>query len=80
MLLHQEELGDCVMGVVAGYLLWSEILPDGPRAITAMEQLLRRQMGTAGRMIVSVVEEVPSLASLAALDLTFRGPSARRCN
>jgi len=26
----------------------SEILPDGPRAITAMEQLLRRQMGTAG--------------------------------
>ena len=28
--------------------------PDGPRAITAMEQLLRRQMGTVGRMIVSV--------------------------
>ena len=65
ILLHQEELGDCVMGVVAGYLLWSEILPDGPRAITAMEQLLRRQMGTVGRMIVSVVEEVPSLGSLA---------------
>ncbi|MGO9965570.1 MAG: hypothetical protein ACLPUG_19365 [Acidimicrobiales bacterium] len=64
VLLHQEELGDCVMGVVAGYLLWSEILPDGPRAITAMEQLLRRQMGTVGRTIVSVVEEVPSLGSL----------------
>jgi len=66
VLLHQEELGDCVMGVVAGYLLWSEILPDGPRAITAMEQLLRRQMGTVGRMIVSVVEEVPSLDSVRA--------------
>ena len=64
VLLHQEELGDCVMGVVAGYLLWSEILPDGPRAITAMEQLLRRQMGTVGRMIVSAVEEVPSLGIL----------------
>ena len=47
------------MGVAAGYLLWSELLPDGPRAITAMEQLLRRQMGTVGRMIVTVVEEVP---------------------
>ena len=35
LLLHQEELGDRVMGVAAGYLLWSEILPDGPRAITA---------------------------------------------
>jgi hypothetical protein len=66
VLLHQEELGDCVMGVVAGYLLWSEILPDGPRAITAIEQLLRRQMGTVGRTIVSVVEEVPSLGSSAA--------------
>jgi len=65
LLLHQEELGDCVMGVVAGYLLWSEILPDGPRAITAMEQLLRRQMGTVGRMIVAAVDEVPPVESTA---------------
>ena len=67
VLLHQEELGDCVMGVVAGYLLWSEILPDGPRAITAMEQLLRRQMGTAGRVIVSRGGRGPVLESLAYL-------------
>jgi len=63
LLLHQEELGDRVMGVAAGYLLWSELIPDGPRAITVMEQLLRRQMGTVGRMIVTVVEEVPPLGS-----------------
>jgi len=68
VLLHQEELGDCVMGVAAGYLLWSEILPDGPRAITAMEQLLRRQMGTVGRMIVAAVEDVPSLDAVAAYE------------
>ncbi len=68
LLLHQEELGDRVMGVAAGYLLWSEILPDGPRAITCLEQLLTRQMGTVGRTIVTVVEEVPPLASFAALD------------
>ncbi|MGA3353193.1 MAG: hypothetical protein ABSD85_08425 [Acidimicrobiales bacterium] len=65
LLLHQEELGDCVMGVAAGYLLWSEILPDGPRAITAMEQLLRRQMGTVGRMIVAAVDDVPSVRTVA---------------
>ena len=68
LLLHQEELGDCVMGVAAGYLLWSEILPDGPRAITAMERLLRRQMGTVGRMIVAAVQDVPSIGSLAGSD------------
>jgi hypothetical protein len=49
------------MGVASGYLLWSGLLPDGPRAITAMEQLLRRQMGTVGRMIVAAAEEVPPL-------------------
>jgi hypothetical protein len=68
VLLHQEELGDRVMGVAAGYLLWSEILPDGPRAITCMEQLLKRQMGTVGRTIVTIVEEVPPWQSFAALD------------
>jgi len=65
LLLHQEELGDRVMGVAAGYLRWSELLPDGPRAITAMEQLLRRQMGTVGRMIVAEAEEVPPFDSFA---------------
>ncbi|MGO9583982.1 MAG: hypothetical protein ACLP36_14405 [Acidimicrobiales bacterium] len=68
LLLHQEELGDSVMGVVAGYLLWSEILSDGPRAITAMEQLLRRQMGTVGRMIVAAVDELPPVGSFASAD------------
>jgi hypothetical protein len=68
VLLHQEELGDRVMGVAAGYLLWSEILPDGPRAITCMEQLLKRQMGTVGRTIVTVVEEVPPWQSFVAGD------------
>ena len=32
ILVHQEELGDRVMGVVAGYLVWSDRLPSGPQA------------------------------------------------
>ena len=31
VLIHQEELGDRVTGVMAGYLLWSDRLPNGPR-------------------------------------------------
>ena len=31
ILVHQDELGDRVMGVVAGYLVWSDRLPAGPR-------------------------------------------------
>lgn len=61
ILLHQDELGDHVMGVVAGYLLWSRILSDEPQAITVVEQLLRRQMGRPGRLIVSTAAELPPL-------------------
>ncbi len=58
ILLHQDELSERLMGVVAGYLKWSGLIPDGPRAITATEQLLRRQLGAIGRQVVALAEEV----------------------
>jgi len=60
VLLHQEELGDRVMGVVAGYLLWCHRLPGGSQAIAVTERLVGRQMGPQGR---DVVAEVAVLAS-----------------
>ncbi|MGO9195645.1 MAG: hypothetical protein ACLQK4_00770 [Acidimicrobiales bacterium] len=59
LLVHQDELGDQLMGIIAGYLLWSALIPDGPRAITATEQLLKRQMGAVGRRIVALAGELP---------------------
>ena len=61
ILLHQEELGDRLMGVVAGYIRWSGMVPDGPQAITVVEQILHRQMGPDGRELVAIV---PNLAGL----------------
>jgi hypothetical protein len=55
VLVHQEELGDRVMGVVAGYLLWSGRLPAGPQAIAVTERLVGRQMGPPGRDLVASV-------------------------
>src|SRR5207249_2302346 len=49
LLIHQEELGDRLMGVVAGYLRWSKLLPSGPQAIAVVEQILHRQRGPDGR-------------------------------
>ena len=49
VLVHQEELGDRVMGVVAGYLFWSGRLPGGAQSIVAVEQLIGHQMGPQGR-------------------------------
>jgi hypothetical protein len=53
VLVHQEELGDRVMGVVAGYLYWSGRLPGGAQAIVAVEQLIGHQMGPQGRDVAA---------------------------
>jgi hypothetical protein len=53
VLVHQEELGDRVAGVVAGYLLWSERLPSGPQAITVLEHMTGHPMGPSGRELVA---------------------------
>ena len=53
VLLHQEELGDRVMGVMAGYLYWSGRLPGGAQSIVAVEQLVGHQMGPQGRDVAS---------------------------
>jgi hypothetical protein len=58
ILLHQEELGDRLMGVVAGYLRWSGKVPDGPRAIAVVEKILGRQMGPPGRELVALVPQL----------------------
>jgi hypothetical protein len=55
ILLHQEELGDRLMGVVAGYLLWAGMLDSGPKAISVIEQIVHKQMGPPGRELVALV-------------------------
>jgi hypothetical protein len=59
ILIHQEELGDRLMGVVAGYLRWSGMVPSGPKAIAVVEKILGRQMGPPGRELVAIA---PNLA------------------
>ncbi|MHB1487818.1 MAG: hypothetical protein ACYCS7_07285 [Acidimicrobiales bacterium] len=57
ILVHQEELGDRLMGVMAGYLLWAGKLVQGPQAIAALEQITKRQMGPAGRQLVAMAPD-----------------------
>jgi hypothetical protein len=58
LLLHQEELSDRLMGVVAGYLRWSGLVPDGPQAITVVERIMHRQMGPDGRVLVAMAPQL----------------------
>ena len=58
ILLHQEELGDRVMGVVGGFLLYGGLVDTGPDAVTIVERMLQRQMGPGGRELVGVADEI----------------------
>jgi hypothetical protein len=54
IVIHRNELGDAVAGLVAGYLVWSSMVPTGPRAISIIEQICHRQLGPVGRELVGV--------------------------
>ncbi|MGH8974954.1 MAG: hypothetical protein ACRD0C_17340 [Acidimicrobiia bacterium] len=57
ILIHLEEFGDRLLGVIAGYLLYTGLVDTGPLAISVVERLTQRQMGPPGREIVSVTLE-----------------------
>ena len=59
LLVHGEELGDRVCGVVAGYLHWTGMISSGPDTITAIEKLTSRQLGPAGRELITVASKLP---------------------
>ena len=54
ILLHQEDLGDRIMGVVGGYLLHAKMIDNGPQAIEVVERIVQRQMGPPGRELVAL--------------------------
>ncbi|MDQ2728882.1 MAG: hypothetical protein M3Y91_13710 [Actinomycetota bacterium] len=63
ILVHQEELNDRLMGVLAGYVRWAGMVTSGPRTITVVEQIMHRQMGPAGRELVALAPTLAGHAS-----------------
>ena len=58
VLVHQEELGDRLMGTVGGYLLASHRLDSAPQAMTIVERLTGRQLGPVGRELINLSEDL----------------------
>ena len=58
VLLHQEELGDRLQGVVAGYLVWSGLVKSPAQVISIVERINSRQMGPPGRELVAVAAQM----------------------
>jgi hypothetical protein len=58
VLVHREEVGDTICGLVAGYLLWAGLVPYGPQAISVTERLTGRQLGPQGRQLVANADDL----------------------
>ncbi len=65
VVVHQDELGDRVGGLMAAYILWNKLVPAGPQAISIVEQLLHRQLGPGARSLVGLVPKLPEPGVLA---------------
>ncbi len=53
VLIHHEEFGERLLGVLAGYLLFAGVVRDGSHAIVLIEKLTGRQLGASGREVVA---------------------------
>jgi hypothetical protein len=52
--LHNEEFGDRVLGVLAGFLLHAGLVDTGPHAVSVIEKLTSRSLDPFGREIVAI--------------------------
>lgn len=57
VLVHYEEFGDKLLGVIAGYLIYAGLVTEGPQAILVVERLTGRSLGAPAREIVALVLE-----------------------
>lgn len=59
LLVHGDELGDRVQGLMAAFVRWTGMIPDDPTAVTVIERLLSRQLGPVGRELVALAPSIP---------------------
>jgi hypothetical protein len=62
VLIHHEEFGDRLLGVLAGYLLYAGFVTEGPHAVVAIERITGRQLGATAREVVAATVEERILA------------------
>jgi hypothetical protein len=60
VLLHSDDVSDRLLGVLAGYLVWSHKVETVPASIALIERLFRRSLGPDGRQIMMSLPESPS--------------------
>lgn len=59
VLVHHDEFGDRLLGALAGYLLYAQLVDEDTHAVQIIEKMTGRQLGAQAREIVTLtVDEV----------------------
>jgi hypothetical protein len=58
VLVHDDDVGDRVQGLLAGYLVHAGLVPEQTRAVAMIERLLLRPLGPSGRELVALAERL----------------------
>jgi hypothetical protein len=59
VMVHGEEVGDRLAGVMGGYVRWAGMVPEGPHAVAIIERITGRQLDPLGRSFVALAPELP---------------------
>lgn len=60
VVVHRDEVGDHVSGLIAGYLVWAGMVPEVPKAVVVTERIFGRQLGPLARRLVAEAEKLAS--------------------
>lgn len=52
IVVHRTEMGDTLTGLIAGYLVWTNLVPEQPRAVALTERIFERPLGPVARELV----------------------------
>ena len=58
IVIHAEEVGDRLVGIMGGYIRWSQMLEDSSQAIQITEHISGRQLDTWSRELILRVHEL----------------------
>ena len=58
IMVHGEELGDKIVGIMGGYIRWADLVDDDTKAIAVTERLTGRQLDPFARNVVMMARSL----------------------
>jgi hypothetical protein len=58
VMVHGEELGDKIVGIMGGYIRWADLVDDDTKAIAVTERLTGRQLDPFARNVVMMARSL----------------------